>query len=1084
MKHENKILSHMFVYLAVFSLIAFSANAEYPASLVDLGAAENFAVLSKVAITSASASAVIAGDIGVSPASGASITLACSELTGTIWQVDAGLVASCAVDGTANANTGKIYVDNAVLALGTAYTAATGGANTPAIGAVFLNLGAGTLTARTLSPGVYTWGATLDITGDITLDCAGNSSEVFVFQIGTDLDLATTKQIILAGGCQASRIFWAVGGTTVLHEQSHLEGTIITGPGTTEITLIASTPGATVNGRLLGSKTIALQANSAVTMPVNSAPSTSSVTSAPATASTASINWTTNIFSNSTVNYGVDSTNLSSSASNTSLVMSHTVLLSGLTASTLYYFNLTSCDAIGSCDISGLYNFTTSAAGGITIGNSSDIATTLPNLAAKVNGTDATDGMNLSGTNPVNLTSNGLPIVDFNYDFDASPLNFSALNVTNGTRSSASYMIVNGVNSTGAQVGTKTIHLYGVSTSFNGICVQNIESASVPSTNCNGSSEFALKCDGIASNGVTCTKSTGNTTITVSGLQNSGIIQFVVSSNPAPINLGTSGNFVVLAKTGISTTGTTSINGHIGVSPIDSTAITGFGALPLDSSGAFSTSILVNGSVYAADYASPTPSMLSTAISDMQTAYTTANGLAPDVIEIGAGNIGGLTLTPGVYKWGTGLTIPTDVTLSGNSTSVWVFQVAQTLDLSNGKQIILSGGAQAKNIFWVVAGQTTIGTTAVFNGNILDKTEIVMNTGTVFNGRALAQTAVTVGSSNVSLPASTVISSDILPPIVTLNTPDNTWTNDNQTSFNFTFVDAVSATANCSLFISDIVYNTSLTANNTSTLIAPNSSLAEGAYSWHVDCIDLSGNTGISASRIININDNTTAPILSNISSSSITYGGAVITWTTNEVANSTVNYGTALNLGSTAESSALAASHSISLSLSASTLYYYNVTSCDPAGNCNTSSIYNFTTAAAPSSGGGGGSSTYIWACTEWSACSSNEIQTRNCTNQGTGSGIIGKPAEIQSCTYTQPTAASQTAAQTAPQTTASDSFWNKTGDAGQENTEVVLPAGNQITGQAVREIGFADLWWAKALGILAIILLVIGGYFIFRNK
>lgn len=145
--------------------------------------------------------------------------------------------------------------------------------------------------------------------------------------------------------------------------------------------------------------------------------------------------------------------------------------------------------------------------------------------------------------------------------------------------------------------------------------------------------------------------------------------------------------------------------------------------------------------------------------------------------ELGAGNIGGLTLTPGVYKWSTGVTIPTDVTLSGSANDVWIFQVAQNLNVSSAAHIILSGGAQAGNIFWVVAGQTTIGTTAVFNGNILDQTAIVLNTGATLNGRALAQTAVTLDSNAVTMstPVTSVsVVTTPTPPISTSCTPN--WT--------------------------------------------------------------------------------------------------------------------------------------------------------------------------------------------------------------------------------------------------------------------------------------------------------------------
>jgi hypothetical protein len=222
-------------------------------------------------------------------------------------------------------------------------------------------------------------------------------------------------------------------------------------------------------------------------------------------------------------------------------------------------------------------------------------------------------------------------------------------------------------------------------------------------------------------------------------------------SNEAAVALGSAGNFAVLGKTGISTIGTTSIVGDIGVSPAGASSITGFG-LAMDSSHQFATSSLVTGKVYAADYAPPTPANMTSAVSSMQTAYTDAAGRTnPTATGLGAGNIGGRTLAPGLYKWSTGVTIPADLTLSGSSTSVWIFQIAQNLDISSGKKVILSGGANAKNIFWQVAGQATIETTAVFNGTILGQTSIVLNTGATLNGRAWAQSAVTLNANTVTI---------------------------------------------------------------------------------------------------------------------------------------------------------------------------------------------------------------------------------------------------------------------------------------------------------------------------------------------
>jgi Ice-binding-like len=251
----------------------------------------------------------------------------------------------------------------------------------------------------------------------------------------------------------------------------------------------------------------------------------------------------------------------------------------------------------------------------------------------------------------------------------------------------------------------------------------------------------------------TTSSSTTTSTSTTSTMSNSS--STTANAGPAPVNLGTAGNFVILAKTGISTTGTTSITGDIGVSPIDHTAITGFG-LTLSSDGTYATSPLVTGEVYASDYAVPTPTMMTTAVSDMQTAYTDAAGRTnPTATELGAGDISGLTLTPGLYKWGTGVTINSPgLTLNcqGNANAVFIFQIGQTLTVGNGAIVTLSGSCQAKNVFWQVAGQTTLGTTVQFQGIVLDQTGIVLNTGATLNGRALAGTAVTLIANTVTSP--------------------------------------------------------------------------------------------------------------------------------------------------------------------------------------------------------------------------------------------------------------------------------------------------------------------------------------------
>ncbi len=221
---------------------------------------------------------------------------------------------------------------------------------------------------------------------------------------------------------------------------------------------------------------------------------------------------------------------------------------------------------------------------------------------------------------------------------------------------------------------------------------------------------------------------------------------------PDPLMLGTAKNYVLLAKTGVSTTGTTTVVGDIGLSPSAASSLTGFSET-LDATGTFSTAAQVTGNLFAADYSPPSPSKLTTAVLDMQTAYTDAAGrVLPDFTELGAGNIDGLTLVPGLYKWGTGVTVPIGVTLSGGANDIWIFQIAQDLIIGNGAIVTLSGGAQAKNIFWQVAGQVTLGTTSDFKGILLSQTLIALNTGATMNGRAFAQTAITLDANAITAP--------------------------------------------------------------------------------------------------------------------------------------------------------------------------------------------------------------------------------------------------------------------------------------------------------------------------------------------
>ncbi|KDR71837.1 hypothetical protein GALMADRAFT_159231 [Galerina marginata CBS 339.88] len=209
---------------------------------------------------------------------------------------------------------------------------------------------------------------------------------------------------------------------------------------------------------------------------------------------------------------------------------------------------------------------------------------------------------------------------------------------------------------------------------------------------------------------------------------------------PAAVNLRTAGNFAVLAETGISTVPPSSITGNIGVSPIAAIGLTGF-SQTLDSSGTFSTSLQVVGKLFAASYISPTPSQLTTAISDMRTAFTDASGrVSPGFINLASGNISGLVLAPGLYKWSSGVNALTGFTIKGASTDTWIFQISGTLGLANGVRATLLGGALASNIVWVVSGAVTLQPASHLEGVVLGQTAATLQTGTSVNGRILVQT--------------------------------------------------------------------------------------------------------------------------------------------------------------------------------------------------------------------------------------------------------------------------------------------------------------------------------------------------------
>jgi hypothetical protein len=233
------------------------------------------------------------------------------------------------------------------------------------------------------------------------------------------------------------------------------------------------------------------------------------------------------------------------------------------------------------------------------------------------------------------------------------------------------------------------------------------------------------------------------------------------------VDLGTAKNYVILAKTGITNVPGSTITGDIAVSPIAATAMTGF-SFTKHSSDTYSTSNELRGTdrAYASDYAVPVPADLTTAVSDMETAYTDAAGRTnPDAarINFGAGLLGGAfggatnQLTAGVYTYGTDVKITGDIYFSGSDTDIFIIQIAGSLILDAGVRVTLVHNGKgstplAKNIFWQVASSVKVGAGARMEGVLLVKTAVTFITGSSLNGHVLTQTACNLQQATITKP--------------------------------------------------------------------------------------------------------------------------------------------------------------------------------------------------------------------------------------------------------------------------------------------------------------------------------------------
>lgn len=199
----------------------------------------------------------------------------------------------------------------------------------------------------------------------------------------------------------------------------------------------------------------------------------------------------------------------------------------------------------------------------------------------------------------------------------------------------------------------------------------------------------------------------------------------------ANVSLGGTSTIAILAGTAITSTGATVITGDMGLSPGSSV-------------GGFPPGIL-NGVLHINDNSANQGKL------DLTAAYNDATGRTSTDIVTLSGNIGGLTLTPGLYKSTSSLAISSgDLTFDakGNANAVFIIQIASTLTTTSGRKVILSGGALAKNIYWQVGSSATFGTTSVFKGIVMAMQSITFNTGATLDGQALARTGAVILNGN------------------------------------------------------------------------------------------------------------------------------------------------------------------------------------------------------------------------------------------------------------------------------------------------------------------------------------------------
>jgi hypothetical protein len=739
--------------------VAAPAIAALATAPVSLGTAASFAVLAASTVTNTGATSVT-GNLGLSP--GTAVTgFPPGTLTGTLHAADAAAA-------QAQADLTVAYNDAA---------GRTGG-----------TLLAGNLGGQTLTPGLYTSTSSLAVSsGDLTLDAQGDVNAVFLFQMASTFVMTSGRQIILSGGAQAANVFWQVGSSATLGTGSVFKGTILA------LASITVTTGATVEGRLLARTAAVTLDTNLVALPI----ATGNLT----VVGNAGTGWPISGNIAAAFSEAMDPLTITTDTftlKQGTIVVSGVVSYAGVTAifnPTANLLPLTIYTATLTTGVQNLAGASLAADFSWTFTTGVTVDTTQPLVSATVpvNGATAVP-INARVTCAFSEAMNPLTITPLSFTVTrggaavAGVVSYAGVTATftptallasstvytatatavaqdlagNPLAFNTSWSFTTGVNlDTTSPTVTATVPANGatavpINQSINATFSEAVDPLTLTTATLRVTGPGGTILPGIVSYGLISRIATlipalplaSNTTYTAtvtSGAKDVagnafagmswGFSTGVTPVGQPPVALGAATTFGVLAASTVTSTGATRINGDLGLSP--GTAVTGFGPG------------IVNGTIHAADSAAALAQLALT------TAYNDAAGRTSGA-RLVAGNLGGQTLTPGLYTSSSSLAINAgDLTLDaqGDVNAVFIFQMGSTLTTTAGRQVILTGGAKAANVFWLVGSSATLGTGSVFKGNILALASITVTTGTVVEGRLLARTAaVTLDTNTITLP--------------------------------------------------------------------------------------------------------------------------------------------------------------------------------------------------------------------------------------------------------------------------------------------------------------------------------------------